>query len=125
MCIRDRFFTTTELGKGTGWELPTSLAIVKGHGGFMHVNSEVGVGTRFRLYLPAHAATSQPDVPVAPALRHGNGETVLVVDDEAGIRDITRRTLDSFGYRALLAGGWGRGDRTVCRAPGRDRRGDH
>lgn len=102
--IFDPFFTTKEIGKGTGLGLSTSLAIVKSHGGFLRVYSEVNKGTRFRIYLPASSdptAHASEDAPVE--LPRGDGETILVVDDEASIRQITKQTLEAFGYRALLA----------------------
>ncbi len=100
----DPFFTTKEVGKGTGLGLSTSLAIIKGHRGFIKVHSDPGMGACFQIYLPADpdvclAALEQP----AASLPRGNGETVLVVDDEASIRQITRQTLEAFGYKVLLA----------------------
>ena len=102
--VFDPFFTTKEIGKGTGLGLPTSLAIVKGHEGFMRVYSEPGSSTTFQLFLPAQT-TYAAAAPVLEAvvLPRGNGETVLVVDDEAFIRQIARRTLEAFGYDVLLA----------------------
>lgn len=102
--IFDPFFTTKEMGKGTGLGLSTSLAIVKSHGGFIRVYSEVGKGTAFHVHLPAHTETS----PVAAAelaaeMPCGNGELILVVDDEASVRQITKQTLEGFGYRVVLA----------------------
>jgi PAS domain S-box-containing protein len=103
--IFDPFFTTKEVGRGTGLGLSTTLAIVKSHGGFLHVESQVGVGTKFSIYFPA-----QPEkidrIEVAPLteLPRGRGQTVLVVDDEQAIREISRQTLEAFGYRVLLAG---------------------
>jgi PAS domain S-box-containing protein len=107
--VRDRifepFFTTKEAGKGTGLGLSTTLAIVKGHGGFINVYSEVGKGTRFQVYLPAQTqlAASEPAEDDKPSLPRGNGELVLVVDDEEAIRKISQQTLESFGYQVLLA----------------------
>jgi PAS domain S-box-containing protein len=102
--IFDPFFTTKELGKGTGLGLATSLAIVAGHKGFMRVYSTLGTGTRFEVYLPAQMTRTNSSSPIATtAHRRGNGETVLVIDDEAGIRQIAKRTLEAFGYRVLLA----------------------
>ncbi len=101
--IFDPFYTTKELGKGTGLGLSTSLAIVESHGGFMRVYSERGRGTTFAIYLPAYldgppsTAVTPPDAP------RGNGELVLVVDDEDAVRLLTRRILESHGYRAVLA----------------------
>ena len=102
--IFDPFFTTKEVGQGTGLGLPTVLGIVKSHGGFVDVYSEVAKGTQFTLYLPAFevAALRPADVTVT-GLPQGHGELILIVDDEQAIREITRTTLDAFNYRALTA----------------------
>ncbi len=98
------FFTTKELGKGTGLGLSTVLGIVKNHGGFLRVRSALGEGTTFTLCLPAHhacggAAAAQEE----QTHPRGNGEVILLVDDEAAVRTITQETLESFGYRVLTA----------------------
>ncbi len=102
--IFEPFFTTKPIGQGTGLGLSTVRAIVNSHGGFIQVESELGKGTRFKIYLPAEAtAQVQLDEREAEELLSGNGELVLVVDDEASIRDIARQTLEAFGYRVLTA----------------------
>jgi CheY-like chemotaxis protein len=102
--IFEPFFTTKELGKGTGLGLSTTMAIVSSHGGFVQVQSEPGQGTQFRVFLPARTTTGASDAVVAENdLQQGNGELVLVIDDEAAVRQITRQTLELFGYRVLLA----------------------
>jgi PAS domain S-box-containing protein len=102
--IFDPFFTTKELGKGTGLGLSTSLGIVKSHGGFIRVSSEVDKGTTFSVYLPVQAeCPSGADVLEERELPRGHGELILVVDDEAALRQVTRRTLEKFGYRAIGA----------------------
>lgn len=102
--IFEPFFTTKEMTKGTGLGLSTVLTIVKSHGGFINVYSELHKGTQFSLYLPAldsprsvESGALQTDLPL------GNGELILVVDDEESIREITRGTLETFGYRVLTA----------------------
>ena len=103
--IFEPFFTTKEMGKGTGLGLATAHAIVKSHRGFITVKSEVGKGSTFKIYLPTdpnlrstivtpHAVTEIP---------RGHGETVLVVDDEAAILSTTQQTLESFGYKVMIA----------------------
>ena len=102
--IFDPFFTTKEVGKGTGLGLATSLAIVKSHGGFIRAYSDAGIGTRMRIYIPAHRSGVNPFMDLSETtLPRGVGEMVLVVDDEASIRQITRQTLEAFGYRVMLA----------------------
>lgn len=102
--IFEPFFTTKEMGKGTGLGLSTVLSITKGHGGFMEVYSHVGSGTVFKVYLPAtEAAVVQQKPDEMPDLPAGNGELILVVDDEASIREITRATLEAYGYRVITA----------------------
>ncbi len=101
--IFEPFFTTKEHGKGTGLGLSTALGIVKSHGGFINVYSEPDRGTQFKIYLPAAETpfTVQADKPMALPL--GLGELILVVDDEIAIREITKGTLEAYGYRALTA----------------------
>ena len=103
--IYDPFFTTKEIGKGTGLGLSTVLAITKSHGGFIQSYSEPSKGTGFRVYLPAIPdESSLRDTPSpAPAICRGAGETVLVIDDEENILEVTRQILDSFGYQVLTA----------------------
>ena len=102
--IFEPFFTTKEIGRGTGLGLSTVRAIVKSHGGFIHVYSEVGRGTQFKIYLPA----TLPDLAAEQrkqdsALPRGNGELILVVDDETSIRDMTKLTLELFDYGVITA----------------------
>jgi CheY-like chemotaxis protein len=102
--IFEPFFTTKEMGKGTGLGLSTTLAIIKGHHGFLRVQSELGEGSKFQVYLPANdTADVHQDTPVETTLPRGNGELVLVVDDEDTVRQIISQTLEAFGYRVLLA----------------------
>lgn len=103
--IFEPFFTTKELGKGTGLGLSTTFSIVRNHGGFINVYSEPGKGTRFKVYLPA--TTEEARVREVAARRstlpRGRGELVLLVDDEAGIREIATRALERHGYRVIVA----------------------
>ncbi len=102
--VFEPFFTTKEVGKGTGLGLSTVAGIVKSHGGFITVNSEVGKGTTFQVYVPAIPHGSEAGKKGREELPAGNGELILVVDDEASIRDITGGTLESYNYRVLTAG---------------------
>jgi CheY-like chemotaxis protein len=103
--IFEPFYTTKEVGKGTGLGLSTVLAIVKSHQGFVHVYSEPGLGTTFKIYIPAETSPSQPSPQPAleEALPRGNGEMVLLVDDEEVILTVTGQTLQAFGYRVMKA----------------------
>jgi PAS domain S-box-containing protein len=104
--IFDPFFTTKEIGKGTGLGLSTAQGIVTSHGGFLTVASTFGEGSTFAIYLPVAAPepTPEPPLPEAAAV-HGNGELIMVVDDDAAVLTVTRETLEAFGYRVLPAEG--------------------
>ena len=98
--IFDPFFTTKEEGRGTGLGLSTVRGIVKGHGGFLTVDSEVGRGTTFRIYLPANPVSPAASTPAAPdTARPG----ILLVDDEAMIRSALEMVLADEGYRVFSA----------------------
>jgi CheY-like chemotaxis protein len=102
--IFDPFFTTKERGMGTGLGLSTALAIVKDHQGFLRIYSEVGKGTRFHVYLPASISPEKAEVHEEKLpLPSGQGELILVVEDEVSLREITQAALDAFGYRVLTA----------------------
>jgi hypothetical protein len=100
--IFEPFFTTKDLGKGTGLGLSTVVGIIKSHGGFINVYSEVGKGSQFKVYLPAQEATENPEEQELE-LPCGNGELILVVDDEDSIRDVTKTSLESYNYKAITA----------------------
>ncbi len=103
--IFEPFFTTKDLNKGTGLGLSTVMAIVKSHDGVINVYSEPGKGTTFKVYLPAMETSSEArkEQSEAASLPRGNGETILVIDDEASILTITGQTLQAFGYQVLTA----------------------
>jgi CheY-like chemotaxis protein len=97
------FFTTKELGRGTGLGLATAYGIIKQSGGAILAESEVGHGTTFEVYLP-HVDEEEPAAPAVPAAQpRGGTETVLVVEDEAEVRNLTSEILQGLGYRVLEA----------------------
>ncbi len=102
--IFDPFFTTKSVGKGTGLGLSTVAGIVKSHGGFLQVESQVGHGTVFRLFFPgllqSPPATARP---VQPLAEGGRGETILIIDDDANVRDTFRLLLEKAGYQVATA----------------------
>ena len=102
--IFDPFFTTKAAGVGTGLGLSTAMGIVKSHGGFIHVNTEPRAGTTFQVYLSATPDQTAPLPKTStPKPCKGNGELVLVVDDEANVREAARIVLENAGFQALLA----------------------
>jgi two-component system cell cycle sensor histidine kinase/response regulator CckA len=101
--IFEPFFTTKEVGKGTGLGLATVLGIVKQHGGFLDVYSELGKGTAFRVYLPVSEGIAEPLHHVDDAPVRGGTETILVAEDHEGMREMARQILETLGYHLLLA----------------------
>jgi PAS domain S-box-containing protein len=100
--IFDPFFTTKEFGKGTGLGLSAVMGIIKSHGGFVEVQSAIAQGSQFHVYLPATPALESIDAP-SKNICSGDRELVLVVDDEAPIREAVQMTLESYNYRVLTA----------------------
>jgi two-component system, cell cycle sensor histidine kinase and response regulator CckA len=105
--IFEPFFTTKDRAKGTGMGLATAYSIVQQHGGFIHVYSEPGHGSLFRVYLPVMAGTVAEDrgektVASSVAEIHGT-ETILIAEDHESIREVARQALLSMGYRVLSA----------------------
>ncbi len=100
------FFTTKKRGEGTGLGLNMVYGIVHNHGGFINVYSEIGKGTVFNIYIPAHDDRAPEDVverewQEVPA---GKGEKILVIDDEPIVRDLSMEMLEKLGYKAIVAG---------------------
>ena len=101
--IFDPFFSTKAPGKGTGLGLATVQAIVRDHGGFLDVETAPGAGAHFHIHLPAAPVQHCLDEAGFIAPPHGNGECVLLVDDEHSVREIMKVALDAYGYQTLSA----------------------
>jgi CheY-like chemotaxis protein len=102
--IFEPFFTTKEPGRGTGLGLSTAHAIIKGHKGFIRVNSTVGKGTEFHIFLPAHGSEA-PLTAEQETEAHltGQGERILVIDDERMVLSMTEEMLTAYGYSAVTS----------------------
>ena len=101
--VFEPFFTTKELGKGTGLGLATVYGVVKQHGGFIHLYSELGKGTTFRIYLPAGNGAAEPSQPKSNEQIPKGTETILLAEDNEGLREAAQEMLQTLGYRVILA----------------------
>jgi len=102
--VFEPFFTTKEPGKGTGLGMAMVYGIVRNHGGFVDLHSEVGKGTTVQVYLPVPVESQpQPEEEVATGVAEGSGELILVVDDEEPLCNLLREVLTRRGYRVLVA----------------------
>jgi len=98
------FFTTKEVGKGTGLGLSTVYGIVKQNNGFVNISSEPNKGTTFKMYLPRHSEEAEKkSATIEKDLPRGHGETILVVEDDAAVMHLARRTLETMGYAVITA----------------------
>jgi len=100
--IFEPFFTTKTMGRGTGLGLASVYGIIKGHKGIIHVYSEKGHGTSFNIYLPVSQKKLIRKEPVVSEVRNGH-ETILIVDDETVITEVTSQMLSGLGYQVLIA----------------------
>ena len=102
--VFDPFFTTKEVGKGTGLGLATVLGIVKGHNGYITIDSQEGQGTEFKIYFPAVTQhSSAKKHPMGNAQPRGHSELILIVDDEVAVREVLKKTLQYYGYQVITA----------------------
>ena len=101
--VFEPFFTTKETGKGTGLGLATVYGIVKQHGGFIHLYSEPGKGTSFRVYLPAGSGAAAPRAPKRDEQVSKGSETILLAEDNEGLRGAALEMLERLGYQVIPA----------------------
>lgn len=101
--IYEPFFTTKEVGKGTGLGLATVFGIMKQHGGFIEVYSEVGAGTAFHVHLPVSEGEAESLRAADDAPARGGNELILVAEDHEGMRDMAEQILGTLGYKLILA----------------------
>jgi len=101
--VFEPFFTTKGPDKGTGLGLSVVYGIVKQHNGFIHLYSEPGNGTTFRIYFPAAGELPDPKIIEAHAAPSGGNETILLAEDDESVRRLAEQTLLSYGYRILIA----------------------
>ncbi len=101
--VFEPFFTTKPRGAGTGLGLATVHGIIRQSGGQIHVTTKLGEGTAFQIYLPRTLDPPRPCLPPAPSRTMRGSESILVVEDDAGVREVTVRLLSAAGYRVLVA----------------------
>jgi two-component system cell cycle sensor histidine kinase/response regulator CckA len=101
--IFEPFFTTKELGQGTGLGLATVYGIVKQHGGFIYVESAVGKGATFRIYLPASSGAPETREAQSEEMPRRGNETILLAEDHEGLRQSAQEILETLGYRIIAA----------------------
>jgi hypothetical protein len=102
--VFEPFFTTKIAGKGTGLGLSTVAGIVKHHGGFVEIQTRMGQGTKFDVYLPASVSSDTAEREAKEqVLPIGHGELILLIEDEEAVRELTRTTLETYGYRVITA----------------------